>query len=183
MAKRPPLYFIALLPPEEISQEVTAFKQILSDRWGARHAFNSPPHITLQPPFPWPDQQLTDLIRVLEKFAQQHSSVPVLLQNFGAFPPRVLFVQPLKSPQLEQLFQALIKDLEHELGLSDPRNHQRPYHPHMTIAHRDLRESDFPEAWRFFKQQRYERYFDASELGLLKHINGKWEIVRTFPFR
>ena len=47
------LYFIALLPPVEVAEEVTEIKQFFARNYNSRAALKSPPHVTLQPPFAW----------------------------------------------------------------------------------------------------------------------------------
>ncbi len=174
-----PLYLIALLPPPEIRDEITAFKHQIAQKWGARHALKSPPHITLQPPFGWPDKQLPALSNSLAEFARQQAPFSVQLKNFGAFPPRVIFVEPLKNNQLERLFKNLISWLHAKFEFVDNRNN-RSFHPHITIAHRDLKDSDFPEVWAAYRELPYERVFKAMELSLLKHADGEWHIYRNF---
>lgn len=178
---RDPLFFIALLPPDDLQREVAIFKNHIADTWGARHAMKSPPHITLQPPFAWPENELNSLKNCLADFASQQEPFPVELRNFGAFPPRVIFIKPLKSKLLERLFHNLAACLDANCGFSDPRN-RRPFHPHMTIAHRDVREQDFPAMWAFFKEKIFEKKFEADALALLRNVHGKWEVEARFPF-
>jgi len=59
--KKAPLFFVALLPPEDLQREISAFKKHIANTWGACHALKSPPHITLQPPFDWPENELASL--------------------------------------------------------------------------------------------------------------------------
>ena len=183
MARKDPPYFIAILPPAEISEEVTSFKQYIADECGARHAFKSPPHITLQPPFTWPDQDIGRLTDFLQEFVQTEKSFYLELKNFGAFPPRVLYVKPVDNDALHQLFKRLILAMESQLQVHDPRNHSRPFRAHMTIAHRDLDEQDFPGLWEHFSQQQYARMFKADALALLKHQDGMWHVSQTFAFK
>lgn len=179
--ERHPLYFIAVLPPEEIQAEITAFKERIAGTWGTRHALRSPPHITLFPPFSWPDRQLPALIKSLGSFAKGLTAFYVELKNFEAFPPGVIFVNPLKNKQLELLFQKLARHLELNFHCTDARN-ARPFHPHMTIAHRDLPEDSFPAIWTAFRDKSYERIFRVNAIVLLKQENGRWEPLQTFPF-
>ena len=179
--KKDPLFFIAVLPPEDLQREVTAFKQYIADTWGARHALKSPPHLTLQPSFAWLEKDLNSLKKCLADLASRQAAFEVRLQGFGAFPPRVVFIKPLKNKFLEHLFKNLMHSLERDLGFSDPRN-RRPFHPHMTIAHRDLDERDFPDVWAFFREKKFERKFEARALTLLRNVQGKWEIEQNFHF-
>ena len=179
--KKHPLFFIALLPPEDLQREITAFKNHIADTWGVRHALKSPPHITLQPPFVWPENELASLKKCLVDFAAHQTPFSIDIQNFGAFPPRVIFVKPLKNRFLGQIFQNLSTVLKRDLSFDDPRN-RRPFYPHITIAHRDLAERDFPEVWAFFQEKVFERKFETDTLTLLRNVQGKWEIEAQFPF-
>lgn len=179
--KKHPLFFIALLPPEDLQREITAFKNHIADTWGARHALKSPPHITLQPPFAWPEDEIVSLKKCLSDFAAQQTPFSIDIQNFGAFSPRVIFVKPLKNRFLGQIFQNLSTALKRDLNLDNPRN-RRPFHPHITIAHRDLAERDFPDVWAFFQEKNFERKFETDTLTLLRKVQGKWEIETQFPF-
>jgi 2'-5' RNA ligase len=177
-----PLFFIAVLPPQDIRDEVTAFKQHIADTWGPRHAFKSPPHLTLQPPFPWPPAELPRLQRTLADYAATQTPFEVELRNFAAFAPRVVFVHPVKSAELEALYHGLLARLDRDLDFRDPRN-DRPFNPHMTIAHRDVPEERFAAIWGYFKEQRYERRFEIAALTLLKSVQGKWQVLENYPFK
>ena len=178
--RRDTLFFVALLPPEHLQREVTAFKNYIAEKWGAHHALNSPPHLTLQPPFVWPENDLEALKNCLAGFASRQTPFTVELSGFGAFPPHVVFIKPLKNRFLSRLFHNLVICLERELGFSDPRN-QRPFHPHMTIAHRDLDARDFSAVWSYFVEKKFERQFEANVLALLRNVRGKWEVEEQFP--
>lgn len=177
-----PLYFIALLPPAALQREVTELKRYIEQQWGPRHGLKSPPHITLQPPFEWPPQRLPALLSALEAFAGSQTPFPVHLRGFGAFPPRVIFIRPLEDESLESLFRELTAHLKYALGFEDPRNN-RPFHPHMTLAHRDLEARDFPGIWAHFREQAFERDFTPEGLTLLEAVSGGgWEPRKVFPF-
>ncbi|MDE5096246.1 MAG: 2'-5' RNA ligase family protein, partial [Trichodesmium sp. St11_bin5] len=53
------LLFVALVPPENIQNQVTEIKEYFSRNYNSSHALKSVPHITLQPPFKWPTENLT----------------------------------------------------------------------------------------------------------------------------
>ncbi|MGL4501873.1 MAG: 2'-5' RNA ligase family protein, partial [Planktothrix sp.] len=99
------LFFIALLPPKPIQNQITEIKQYCAQTYNSRHALKSPPHITLQPPFQWLTEDLPSLEQHLTTFALNHAPIPITLSGFNAFPPRVLFVDVLKTPELINLQQ------------------------------------------------------------------------------
>ncbi len=172
-------YFIALLPPDDIQREVTDFKHYIASTWGPRYALKSPPHITLHPPFAWPERNLSALSQSLREFAGRQASFAVQLEHFGSFPPRVVFIQPLENPAMAAMAEKLLKHLESNLNFVDERHHH-PFHPHVTIAHRDVDERAFPQIWRYFRQQVYERSFVAKEMALLESVQGRWLVKERF---
>jgi 2'-5' RNA ligase len=58
----------------------------------------------------------------------------------------------------------------------------RPFHPHITIATRDLHKKDFHEAWPFFETQKFKAEWEANGLSVLRHDSKCWEIIHTSQF-
>jgi 2'-5' RNA ligase len=177
-----PLFFIALLPPPAIQEYATGVKSHFEQYYASRHAFKSPPHTTLQPPFRWQYQRLTQLSESIATFAQLQSAIPITLNGFGAFPPRVIFINVDRSDALLTLHRQLIEHLESSIALIDPKK-ARPYAPHMTVAFRDLTEPNFKLAWQEFKARSLYLEFTATALVLLMHDRQRWQIHAEFPFK
>ena len=176
------LCFIALLPPLAVQEEANAIKAHFATVYESSHAQNSPPHITLQPPFQWGKDQLQQLKNTLQQFSQNQTPIPIILSGFGAFPPRVIYIHVEKTPELLMIQKALMEDLETDLGLVDSVAKSRPFVPHMTVAFRDLTRSNFRQAWKFYREKSFDYQFTINELTLLIH-NGKfWEIEENFSF-
>ena len=164
------LYFLALLPPAKLQEDITAIKHELADRYNCRHALKSPPHITMFPPFKWPVSQAEQLC-CLSDFAAQQAPIPVTLSGFGAFPPRVIYVRPLKTPELLLAYQTLQTFLK-----------QRQFCPHIAVANRDLRKEIFREVWPEFEGRSLQAEFIATHLTLLRHNGRCWDIDREWSF-
>jgi 2'-5' RNA ligase len=49
-----------------------------------------------------------------------------------------------------------------------------PYHPHMTLAFRDLRKSDFSKAWSDFSTKDLRVDFKVDGVTLLRHSGKEW---------
>jgi 2'-5' RNA ligase len=180
-AKR--LFFIALLPPQELRQEITGLKEHFAEVYESRAALKSPPHITLHPPFKWQMGDLPPLAQSLEAFAANYEPIPIPLAGFGAFIPRVIYIKPLKTPELIIVYKALQAKLEAEFGLVDPKAKTRAFSPHVTVAFRDLKKSNFRKAWEIFETKAFEAEFTAESLTLLLHNGKRWEICQEFPFQ
>lgn len=176
---RDTLFFIALIPDETIQREVTGFKRECELRFNASHALTSPPHITLHPPFPWPDSKLDILGDALDGFAAQMEPFAIELKGFNCFKPRVIFVDVKPNDKLKKMQVELTEHLKNSVGLNDERGIR--FHAHMTIAHRDLKHWIFPEAWSYFSNQDYVRTFRAENISLMEHKHGRWEVYEDYP--
>ncbi|MEM9568451.1 MAG: 2'-5' RNA ligase family protein [Cyanobacteria bacterium P01_E01_bin.34] len=184
MSKTEPqqLFFLALLPPPDMQASITAIKQEFGDRFNSYHALKSPPHITVFPPFKWPESQKSQF-ECLADFAAAQEKIPVTLSGFGAFPPRVIYVRPLKSPTLMEAYERLQKFLAARLELVDLMAKRRAFSPHVTVAHRDLSKENFRAAWVEIEERSFDAEFTAIQLTLLQHNGHHWEIAREWEFR
>ncbi|MBW4692471.1 MAG: 2'-5' RNA ligase family protein [Lyngbya sp. HA4199-MV5] len=175
-------FFIALLPSQAIQAEVNAIKQVFADRYHSRAALKSPPHVTLQPPFEWSLEAIADLGETLREFAAQVSPLPIALSGFGAFVPRVVYINVVKSSPLLELQAALAAHLEAALGIVDAAGKTRSFTPHMTVGFRDLTKENFKLAWAEFQRRSLERKWLAAQLTLLQHDGQRWHVHTEFPF-
>lgn len=175
-------FFIALLPPPAIQAEVNGIKQYFAEHYQSRAALRSPPHITLQPPFTWLSNDLPRLENHLSQFALSQLSVPITLQGFAAFAPRVIYIDVLQTPELLGLQQALTTILGEKLAVLPPSRNSRPFCPHLTVAFRDLTVQNFNAAWAQFQRRSLFFQFVATHLTLLIHNSQCWIPYQTFPF-
>ena len=104
-------YFIAILPPPHVIKEITAFKQYASDHFDSRRAFRSPAHVTLQPPFDLNEEVVENLKNELLDFVKGQQPFSMELKDFNCFPPRVIYVNVIKTEALDQLRAQLMNTL------------------------------------------------------------------------
>lgn len=169
LAKAEQLYFIGLLPPAIIQQEVTAFKQQALDRFKTGHALTSAPHITLIPPF---RSARTDFSAMAE-FASEQKVFEIHLNGFNRFDQKVIFVDVVSNPKLNTIQKELELYAHYYLGVVPE---YQPFHPHITVAFKDLKRPAFPEVWAYFSEQTYDRTFAANTLALFKYNGKAWDI-------
>ena len=122
------------------------------------------------------------LVQTLKSLACQQQVFRVPLTGFDCFPPRVLFVKVGNQEAITELYNRLQKVLKEDLGF---RQHEQGFrfHPHMTIATRDLSEGSFLRAWPEFAKRTFDDGFVVKSLFLLKHNEKKWQLFREFPFQ
>jgi 2'-5' RNA ligase len=177
------LYFLGLLPPQDIRNEITRIKEFFREKYGIGHALKSPPHITLVPPFKKPECEEGFLISSLKNFTADEPSFTVTLENFGAFPPRVIFIDIGENDNLASLFNRIKLKLIPEWKTNSEDNTGRPFNPHVTVAFRDLRRDQFQDAWPHFKNRKIRFDFPATGLTLLKHTGQAWNTCFHSPFQ
>jgi 2'-5' RNA ligase len=173
------LHFIAIVAPEEINHQVLQWKNYMRDRFQCKVALKSPAHITLISPFQLPDHLQAEMQTILPAFAAQQHGFPIQLKNFAAFKPRVIYVDVLPNAPLNELRAALETTLL-QTNCFPVKKEERPFHPHVTIANRDLRKEDFSQAWQHFQQINYEASFMANAIALLRHNGQVWEVAQSF---
>lgn len=175
------LYFLALIPPEALRKSVKSLKEEMRDRFGAGHALKSPAHITLQMPFKRPEAQENEMMAHLAAFSAEESAFKVDLSGFDCFAPRVIYVRVSRHEPIVQLHKRLQAYLLGSMNFSQEEVGSR-FHPHLTIATRDLRKEAFHQAWRAFESRPFAASFLADSLYLLKHNGKHWDIYRQFLF-
>jgi len=174
-------YFLAIVPPEPLQSQLMSLKEHVREHYGSKGALRSPAHITLHMPFEWKTEKEDRLIESLENFTFAPSFM-IRLHNFSSFEPRVIFVDVIKNETLCDLQKELVKHVKKDLHIFNEANNMRGFHPHITIAFRDLKKDRFYDAITYFKTQSFEADLEIKTFHLLKHSPGKWEIYREFSF-
>ena len=172
------MYFIALVAPEEIDQQVLKWKNLFKERYECSVALKSPAHITIVPPF-WMNEELeNDLINSIHAFSITKTKFEITLQNFAAFQPKVIFVDVVKNKMLNDLYQSFV-DFIISQDKFPIKKEDRPFHPHVTLATRDLYKKAFQEAWEIFSKKKYEALWIFNGISLLRHNKKNWDVIST----
>lgn len=172
------MYYIAIIAPEEINQEVLKWKNYFKDHFECTVALKSPAHITLIPPFWMKDDLENDLVNSIKNFSITKNKFAITLRDFAAFKPKVIFVDIVKSEILHVLYQSFADFIlsENKFPL---KKDERPFHPHVTLATRDLYKKAFQEAWEIFSKKKYEALWIVNGISLLRHNKKNWDVIFT----
>lgn len=176
-------YFVAIIPPPPVFEEAVAFQEYFRDTYGSKAALNSPPHITLHMPFVWNEAKEHKLISRIKDFSGRYDPMKICLDNFSSFPPRVIFINVTESDTLDALQRDLHRFFKRELDIFNANYKERPYHPHLTIAFRDLKKTQYASAWAEFSEKEYKAEFMADKIALLKHNGKRWDVLKEFPLQ
>ena len=153
-------YFLAIVIPEPFQTEIIGLKQYVCDNFNSKGALRSPAHITLHMPFEWKEEKETVLLEKLNEF-NFTEPLSIELKNFSCFEPRVVFIDVLQNQILADLQKELVQHVKLNLNLFNQANDRRGFHPHVTIAFRDLKK---PRFYEFFYHNQSDLSFLLSEL-------------------
>ncbi|HEY0054933.1 MAG TPA: 2'-5' RNA ligase family protein [Pedobacter sp.] len=174
------LYLTAILPPAHLSDEIDDIRKELSDRYQMFAALKPPVHITLYRPVDVPQDFESHLIKLLRPVSMSHSPFTVDLLNFNSFNIQTLYITAVKN----QLLSGLQKDVsavfnKNKIDTKEVKGNTT-FHPHVTVAYRDIPPEKFPFIWDELKNRKFKRSFSVDHFTLLKHDGKRWQRFREF---
>ncbi|MES2679348.1 MAG: 2'-5' RNA ligase family protein [Bacteroidota bacterium] len=171
-------YFIAIVIPAPVFGRIEEIKQELFKQCNLKGALRSPSHITLHRPFEWKEAKEQELIEKLRAF-EFGESFDIALKGFDFFEPRVIYINVVQQQLLYDLHEGLKRFAKKELGLLNEVNDLRGFHPHVTVAFRDLKKAVFYGLQENFKSRYFEGDFKYAGFSLLK-FEKTWEELYFF---
>lgn len=176
------LYFIAIIPPSPFFEEAQSLKEYFRDEYHSKASLNSPPHITLHMPFEWKEKKEDKLIAGLRDFSLGKNRFTISFNNFFCFAPKVIYIDIAPCQSLTFLQQELFRFCKINLNLFNAQYRDLPFHPHLTLAFRDLKKDLFTKAWQEFKEKKFSGEFQVNRIFLLKHNGTHWQLFHDFQF-
>ena len=182
MAKTIGKYYLAVVPEDVVQKEATDIKLAFKENFNVKYALKSPAHVTVKMPFNYNEAKEGELIGKLGVFFQEYGPFPLSFKNIDRFGRRVIFIQVKASKPLNQLQLDLGKfaktKLNQVIELSD-----KNFHPHMTVAYRDIKAAKFEEYWSFAKNLKFEHTIEVNAIALLKRLEGQWKVIHKFELQ
>ncbi len=166
-------YFLAIVPEGAIQDSCTEIKNDIRDQFNVKYALKSPAHVTLKMPFSYNEAKEKRLIHDLRKFLIQFESFPISIRGVDTFGKRVIFWKIKADDRLTKLQAELKVFCKRELTLVDELS-DRNFHPHMTIAFKDLKEIHFDGILNLARKKSLNEELVVASVYLLKRIEGRW---------
>ena len=151
------------------------------EEYGTKGALRSPGHITLHMPFSWEENKEEKLITELSSFKFE-KPLSIQLKDYDCFEPRVVFITVAENEALYKLQKELVKQAKQKLQLFNQSDDMRGFHPHVTVAFRDLKKPVFYKMWEKYSKETFNSEFECSSVCLLKHFDQNWEVYKEFKF-
>ena len=175
------MYFIAIVLPGELNKKVLKWKNFMHEKFGCNVGLKSPAHITLIPPFWMHEEREQRLTADIDAISSSTQTFTIATKNFSAFKPKTIYVDVVVNEKLRSLKAAIDKffsEADYKIKIES-----RPFHPHITIATRDLYKKDFYDAWTLFETKKFQAECEANALSLLRHNSKNWDVIYTSAFK
>jgi len=173
------LYFIALIPQQELCDEINNFKNDFAVRFNSVKALKVMPHITVKAPFKLITDAHNDLLKWFANLRFTGKAFNVELKDFGAFKNGyhpVVFINPVMNAELSLLHKTIITSFK-EYYPAQTQHTDLKFKPHITIAYRDLTLQKFHQAWEEYKTKPFNAIFEVSGVYLLQHDTRQWNVI------
>lgn len=168
-------YFLAIVPEGEFQERVTNLKLEIRDRFQAKYALKSPPHVTVKMPFIFNEAKEEQLIERLRSFRSNYEPINLTIKGVKTFGERVIYLDVHAKQDLYNFQSDLKTFCKRELNLVDELS-DRNFQPHMTIAFKDIKKSQFQNILQFVTEMRLVQKIEVSNIMLLKRVGGVWEL-------
>jgi 2'-5' RNA ligase len=175
------MYYIAIVLPYQLDEKVKKLKQYMFDKYNCKVGLKSPAHITIMPPFWEQPEKEADLIQDLDHLSDSLYQFQLETAGFSAFKPRTIFIAVKQNEHLNRVKKQTDDFFDNKDYKIKKEN--RLFHPHITIATRDLFKKDFAEAWPYFENMKFEESWMAEGLSLLRHNKKNWDVIHTSQFK
>jgi 2'-5' RNA ligase len=171
------LFFVAILPPPEISADIDEIRKQCSVDYQVYSALKPPVHITLIPPFKL-DLALENKLVTSLQHCRNFRPFEQELHDYDGFPPKVIFIRANKSPGITELHKNIKTKIRPYLKES-----QGSINPHITIAYRDVEEHVYEKIMEAYSKRHFRVNFNVNKFSLLKHDGKKWNLFKEFDSR
>ena len=154
----------------------------IKEKFQSSHSLNAPPHITVLSPFNLREKDRGEVSDLFSSFLKDFQSFEIELKDFSAFGNRVIFIDVIKTEILTEIQSGLVKLAKEHESLFNYNYHAKTYHPHLTLAFKDLTEENFYAMQEEYKSKSFKASFMAESVFLLKHDGKNWQVDEEFGF-
>ncbi|MEB2773735.1 2'-5' RNA ligase family protein [Algoriphagus sp. D3-2-R+10] len=175
-------YFLAIVPEGEFQEQVTNLKLEIKELYQAKYALKSPAHITVKMPFVYNEAKEEKLTEKLGSFIKSYESMFITIKGVKTFGERVIYLG-VEAGQDLYVFQKEMKTFcKKELNIVDELS-DRNFHPHMTIAFKDIKKSQFQNILQFSSGMNLTEEMVVNKIALLKKVEGRWALYKRIEMR
>jgi 2'-5' RNA ligase len=173
-------YLIAVIPPEEINEQIREFQHDMAGRFQSSKALRNIPHITLKAPFQTIHEEHTKVVNWFDALQIDVQPFSVALDGFGSFSGSarpVIYVKPVANKDLSSLQNQILQAFSGTFPEIKVSHTEKVFSPHITIAYRDLTPEYFIKAWTEYTDMPFNASFQVSSFHLMQHDGNGWNTI------
>lgn len=174
-------YFIAIPTNELVTSRIRVLQREFAECFESKRQLKIPVHITLIPPFQADLEFIDRLEIILKETAGELNKFQIEIDGFGHFRDKVIYVKVIPSLDLTVLQSILMDRMIERLAFKNSYDHQE-FTPHITLANRDLSETNFQLAWKKYGSDQFRDQFRCEKFYLYKHNGREWLVEQQFSF-
>lgn len=176
-------YLLLIEPRHDLSDQITAIKQVFYDKYKAPEALKGKPHLTLTR-FTQYDTMEDRIKQRLRQIALEKSPVLIEMANFGSFPSHTIYINVVSRPAVQNLVKSIRTRLQGMMKLDKDNKPHFILEPHITIARR-LAPWQYEQGWLEYSHKTFLGRFIANSMVLLRKEEGaqKFTLAERFEFR
>lgn len=153
----------------------------MAEKYNSSASLKLPAHVTILPPFSIMEEKEEQLVDFLQNKIEGFQPFNVHLVDFGCFKPRVIYIKVEQNQLLQKLY--ILLNNEQNLFFETDEKSQSKFHPHITIAFRDLSKEQFKEACNYYSNREFFSNFNVESICFFKHNGKNWDILKTLNFK
>ena len=175
-------YFIAIVPENPLFDLIEGLKLEANKICGTKASLRSPSHLTLHMPFLFNSSKEEFLTSSIAESISTISRFNISTHKMGFFGERVIFLDVIQNEEL-RVCQKKIVEVMKKCQIFNQADSLMPFHPHFTVAFRDITKKQFSVLWSFFSDKQFDFTFTVSKIELLRFSEEekKWRIINSIP--
>lgn len=184
-------YSIVCYLEGDVLRRVRTIQEELRELTGSRKCIDSwMPHITVGSGIVVPEGEQDKVDALFEGVAQKAQSFDIELKGFGGTEtwggarlgittPYVLWIEPIKTGELQNLFEMIKKEITDSYDTFYPRMIE--YVPHVTVAYGDLTQEGYVRGKEYLAEKGFEDVVKIDHIALVENFDDKDVEYRRFP--
>ena len=177
-------HFIGVLASDDITLALEDCRRYMNEAYGCKSGHATPIHVTLVPPFFLPGEYSSDdLAKAIEEIViPKKLFFTAHVDNFDAFGDRTLFAKVLPDEKWTTLRNSVYSAVAKAAPCCVKKD-TRPFHPHLTVANRDIPEGAMTDALSSMNELSLSEDFPVDNITIFERVNGKWKAAISLELK
>jgi len=131
-------------------------------------------------PFLYKENKIDQVSLSLKEALEERPSFEITFEGIAAFRNRQIYLKVSSNEFLTKIQRDIALWMKRHFNIFNANYRDYPYHPHLTIAFRDLKKVYFDIAFQYYMDLNYEASFTVSEISMLKLMADRWETISNY---